>query len=105
MGLKEAKELLTNFQRMQRFEKFLTIQKDTVKSDATDFKTKLEETGVQVEIVASTKATEPYINLEVDELISCPSINAYGFSGSGSNGWDGELELDKKGVSLVSLKS
>ena len=105
MGLKEAKELLTNFQRMQRFEKFLTIQKDTVKSDATDFKTKLEETGVQVEIVASTKATEPYINLEVDELISHPSINAYGFSGSGANGWDGELELYKKGVSLVSLKS
>ena len=105
MELKEAKELLTNFQRMQRFEKFLTIQKDTVKSDATDFKTKLEETGVQVEIVASTKATEPYINVEVDELISYPSINAYGFSGSGANGWNGELELDKKGVSLVSLKS
>ena len=105
MELKEAKELLTNFQRMQRFEKFLTIQKDTVKSDATDFKTKLEETGVQVEIVASTKATEPYINVEVDELISYPSINAYGFSGSGTNGWDGELVLDKKGVNLVSLKS
>ena len=105
MELKEAKELLTNFQRMQRFERFLTIQKDTVKSDATDFKTKLEESGVQVEIVASTKATEPYINLEVDELISHPSINAYGFSGSGTNGWDGELVLDKKGVSLVNLKS
>ena len=105
MELKEAKELLTNFQRMQRFEKFLTIQKDTVKSDATDCKTKLEETGVQVEIVASTEATEPYINVEVDELISYPSINAYGFSGSGANGWNGELELDKKGVSLVSLKS
>ena len=60
---------------------------------------------MQVEIVASTKATEPHINVEVDELISHLSINAYGFSGSGANGWDGELELDKKGVSLVSLKS
>jgi hypothetical protein len=105
MELKEAKELLTNFQRMQRFEKFLTIQKDTVKSDATDFKTKLEEMGVQVKIVASTSGSEPYIKVGVDELISHPSINAYGFSGSGANGWDGELELDKKGVSLVSLKS
>jgi len=84
---------------------FLEIQKDIDKSDATDFKTKLEEIGVQVKIVASTKGTEPYINVEVDELISYPSINAYGFSGSGANGWNGELELDKKGVSLVSLKS
>ena len=84
---------------------FLEIQKDIDKSDATDFKTKLEEIGVQVKIVASTKGTEPYINVEVNELISYPSINAYGFSGSGANGWNGELELDKKGVSLVSLKS
>ena len=84
---------------------FLEIQKDIDKSDATDFKTKLEEIGVQVKIVASIKGTEPYINVEVDELISYPSINAYGFSGSGANGWNGELELDKKGVSLVSLKS
>jgi hypothetical protein len=84
---------------------FLEIQKDIDKSDATDFKTKLEEIGVQVKIVASTKGTEPYINVEVDDLISYPSIHAYGFSGSGANGWNGELELDKKGVSLVSLKS
>ena len=70
---------------------FLEIQKDIDKSDATDFKTKLEEIGVQVKIVASIKATEPYINVEVDELISHPSINAYGFSGSGANGWDGEF--------------
>ena len=84
---------------------FLEIQKDIDKSDATDFKTKLEEIGVQVKIVASTKGTEPYINVEVDDLISYPSIHAYGFSGSGANGWNGEMELDKKGVSLVSLKS
>ena len=84
---------------------FLEIQKDIDKSDATDFKTKLEEIGVQVKIVASIKGTEPYINVEVENLISYPSIHAYGFSGSGANGWNGELELDKKGVSLVSLKS
>ncbi|HIG52192.1 TPA: hypothetical protein EYQ19_02150, partial [Candidatus Pacearchaeota archaeon] len=68
---------------------FLEIQKDIDKSDATDFKTKLEEIGVQVKIVASTKSTEPYINVGVDELISYPSIHAYGFSGSGANGWNG----------------
>jgi ribosomal protein L7/L12 len=108
MGLKEAKDLLNGFQYRRRYagvDNFLEIQKDIVKSDAIDFKTKLEEIGVQVKIVASTNATKPYINVEVDELISYPSINAYGFSGSGANGWDGELELDKKGVSLVSLKS
>jgi hypothetical protein len=37
---------------------------------------------------------ETIINIGVGELISYPSINACGFSGSGSNGWDGELELD-----------
>ena len=108
MGLKEAKDLLNGFQYRRRYagvDNFLEIQKDIVKSDAIDFKTKLEEIGVQVKIVASTNATEPYINVELDELISHPSINAYGFSGSGNNGWNGELELDKKGVSLVSLKS
>ena len=108
MELKEAKELLTGFQSRRQYagvDNSLEIQKNIVKSDATDFKAKLEETGVQVKIVASKKATEPYINVEVDELISHPSINAYGFSGSGANGWNGELELDKKGVSLVSLKS
>jgi len=108
MELKEAKELLTGFQSRRQYagvDNFLEIQKDIVKSDATDFKTKLEEIGVQVKIVASTTGTEPYINVEVDELISHPSINIYGFSGSGANGWNGELELDKKGVTLVSLKS
>ena len=107
MGLKETKELLAKYARFPGFydDHFLSIQRNIVKSDATDFKAKLEETGVQVKIVASKKATEPYINVEVDELISHPSINAYGFSGSGANGWNGELELDKKGVSLVSLKS
>ena len=108
IGLKEAKDLLNGFQYRRRYagvDNFLEIQKDIVKSDAIDFKTKLEEIGVQVKIVASTNATEPYINVELDELISHPSINAYGFSGSGNNGWNGELELDKKGVSLVSLKS
>ena len=79
----------------------------TSNQESTEIKSRLESLGVKIEVagVASTKATEPYINVEVDELISYPSINAYGFSGSGSNGWDGELELDKKGVSLVSLKS
>ena len=81
----------------------------TVSSDqeSTEIKSRLEPLGVKIEVtgVASIKATEPYLNLEVDELISHPSINAYGFSGSGANGWNGELELDKKGVSLVSLKS
>jgi ribosomal protein L7/L12 len=108
IGLKEAKDLLNGFQYRRRYagvDNFLEIQKDIVKSDAIDFKTKLEEIGVQVKIVASTNATKPYINVGLDELISHPSINAYGFSGSGNNGWDGELELDKKGVSLVSLKS
>jgi ribosomal protein L7/L12 len=108
MELKEAKELLTGFQSRRQYagvDNSLEIQKDIVKSDATDFKTKLEEIGVQVKIVASTTGTEPYINVEVDELISHPSINIYGFSGSGANGWNGELELDKKGVTLVSLKS
>ena len=108
MRFKEAKELLNGFQYRRRYagvDNFLEIQKDIVKSDATDFKTKLEEIGVQVKIVASTNATKPYINVGLDELISHPSINAYGFSGSGNNGWNGELELDKKGVSLVSLKS
>jgi hypothetical protein len=84
---------------------FLEIQKDIDKSDATDFKTKLEEMGVQVKIVASTSGSEPYIKVGVDELISHPSINAYGFFGSGGNRWDGELELGKTGVTLVSLKS
>jgi ribosomal protein L7/L12 len=108
IGLKEAKDLLNGFQYRRRYagvDNFLEIQKDIVKSDAIDFKTKLEEIGVQVKIVASTNATKPYINVGLDELISHPSINAYGFSGSGNNGWNGELELDKKGVSLVSLKS
>ena len=108
IGLKEAKDLLNGFQYRRRYagvDNFLEIQKDIVKSDAIDFKTKLEEIGVQVKIVASTNATEPYINVELDELISHPSINIYGFSGSGANGWNGELELDKKGVTLVSLKS
>ena len=108
IGLKEAKDLLNGFQYRRRYagvDNFLEIQKDIVKSDAIDFKTKLEEIGVQVKIVASTNATKPYINVGLDELISHPSINAYGFSGSGNNGWDGELELDKKGVSLVSLKA
>jgi ribosomal protein L7/L12 len=108
MELKEAKELLTGFQSRRQYagvDNSLEIQKNIVKSDATDFKTKLEEIGVQVKIVASTTGTEPYINVEVDELISHPSINIYGFSGSGANGWNGELELDKKGVTLVSLKS
>ena len=89
--------------------KFNNIPVITVSSnqESTEIKSRLEPLGVKIEVagVASIKATEPYINLEVDELISYPSINAYGFSGSGSNGWDGELELDKKGVSLVSLKS
>ena len=79
----------------------------TSNQESTEIKSRLESLGVKIEVagVASIKATEPYINVEVDELISYPSINAYGFSGSGANGWDGELELDKKGVSLVSLKS
>ena len=79
----------------------------TSNQESTEIKSRLESLGVKIEVagVASIKATEPYINLEVDELISHPSINAYGFSGSGNNGWDGELELDKKGVSLVSLKA
>jgi hypothetical protein len=79
----------------------------TSNQESTEIKSRLENLGVKIEVagVASIKATEPYINVEVDELISYPSINAYGFSGSGANGWDGELELDKKGVSLVSLKS
>ena len=64
-----------------------------------------DEDNLEVTGVASIKSTEPYINVEVNELISYPSIVAYGFSGSGANGWNGELELDKKGVSLVSLKS
>ena len=105
MELKEAKELLNNFQYISRVNNFLTIQKDIVKSDATEFKTKLEEMGVQVKIVASTSGSEPYIKVGVDELISHPSINAYGFFGSGGNRWDGELELGKTGVTLVSLKS
>jgi hypothetical protein len=79
----------------------------TSNQESTEIKSRLENLGVKIEVagVASIKATEPYINVEVDELISYPSINAYGFSGSGANGWNGELELDKKGVSLVSLKS
>jgi hypothetical protein len=79
----------------------------TSNQESTEIKSRLESLGVKIEVagVASIKATEPYINVEVGELISYPSINAYGFSGSGANGWDGELELDKKGVSLVSLKS
>jgi len=79
----------------------------TSNQESTEIKSRLESLGVKIEVagVASIKATEPYINVEVDELISYPSINAYGFSGSGANGWNGELELDKKGVSLVSLKS
>ena len=79
----------------------------TSNQESTEIKSRLESLGVKIEVagVASIKATEPYLNLEVDELISHPSINAYGFSGSGANGWNGELELDKKGVSLVSLKS
>ena len=79
----------------------------TSNQESTEIKSRLESLGVKIEVagVASIKATEPYINVEVDELISHPSINAYGFSGSGNNGWDGELELDKKGVSLVSLKA
>ena len=105
MELKEAKELLSHFQNISRVNNFLTIQKDIIKSDAKEFKTKLEEMGVQVKITASTSGTEPYINLGIDELISHPSISAYGFSGSGSNGWDGELGLDKRGVTLVNLKS
>jgi len=105
MELKEAKELLNHFQYISRVNNFLTIQKDIVKSDATEFKTKLEEMGVQVKIVASTSGSEPYIKVGVDELISHPSINAYGFFGSGGNRWDGELELGKTGVTLVSLKS
>jgi ribosomal protein L7/L12 len=105
MELKEAKELLNHFQYISRVNNFLTIQKDIVKSDATEFKTKLEEMGVQVKIAASTSGSEPYIKVGVDELISHPSINAYGFFGSGGNRWDGELELGKTGVTLVSLKS
>jgi hypothetical protein len=79
----------------------------TSNQESTEIKSRLESLGVKIEVagVASIKATEPYINVGVDELISYPSIHAYGFSGSGANGWDGELELDKKGVSLVSLKS
>jgi len=79
----------------------------TSNQESTEIKSRLESLGVKIEVagVASIKATEPYINVGVDELISYPSIHAYGFSGSGANGWNGELELDKKGVSLVSLKS
>lgn len=79
----------------------------TSNQESTEIKSRLESLGVKIEVagVASIKGTEPYINVGVDELISYPSIHAYGFSGSGANGWNGELELDKKGVSLVSLKS
>jgi len=79
----------------------------TSNQESTEIKSRLESLGVKIEVagVASIKATEPYINVGVDELISYPSIHAYGFSGSGANGWNGELELDKKGVTLVSLKS
>jgi hypothetical protein len=76
MELKEAKELLSHFQHISRVNNFLTIQKDIVKSDAKEFKTKLEEMGMQVKIVASTSGTKPYITLGVDELISHASINA-----------------------------
>ncbi len=79
----------------------------TSNQESTEIKSRLESLGVKIEVagVASIKGTEPYINVEVENLISYPSIHAYGFSGSGANGWNGELELDKKGVSLVSLKS
>jgi hypothetical protein len=43
MELKEAKELLTRFQYISRVNNFLATQKDIVKSDATEFKTKFEE--------------------------------------------------------------
>jgi len=43
MVLKGAKELLTNFLSISSVNNFLTIQKDIVKSDTTEFKTKLAE--------------------------------------------------------------
>jgi hypothetical protein len=105
----DARDYVLYIQQNHTRDYFSPVPLITVSSnqESTEIKSRLEPLGVKIEVagVASIKATEPYINLEVDELISYPSINAYGFSGSGSNGWDGELELDKKGVSLVSLKS
>ena len=43
MVLKGANELLTNFLSISSVNNFLTIQKDIVKSDTTEFKTKLAE--------------------------------------------------------------
>jgi len=40
MELKGANELLTNFLSISSVNNFLTIQKDIVKSDTTEFKTK-----------------------------------------------------------------
>ncbi len=105
----DARDYVLHIQQNHTRDYFSPVPLITVSSDqeSTEIKSRLEPLGVKIEVtgVASIKATEPYLNLEVDELISHPSINAYGFSGSGANGWNGELELDKKGVSLVSLKS
>ena len=43
MVLKGAKELLTNFLSISSVNNFLTIQKNIVKSDTAEFKTKLAE--------------------------------------------------------------
>ena len=105
----DARDYVLHIQQYHTRDYYSPVPLITVTSnqESTKIKSRLESLGVKIEVagVASIKATEPYINVEVDELISYPSINAYGFSGSGANGWDGELELDKKGVSLVSLKS
>ena len=105
----DARDYVLHIQQNHSRDYFSPVPLITVSSDqeSTEIKSRLEPLGVKIEVtgVASIKATEPYINVEVEELISHPSINAYGFSGSGANGWNGELELDKKGVSLVSLKS